>query len=414
MLALGGLAVAWVVLVRRVPEAFLGLLLVAGPLESTTFGDRVASRLTAVAHVETSLTAIALLGVLTSAGYHGWRRRNAAFQAPQSAIAFVLLMAMLLAASFHSPDPAGAFAKAMKFESITALGFFAPLLIIDGRRSLVRFAAAVAGIGFTIALFATQTGHASHPLTLPGSDSEIVVGEYAGLGLIAIVAILWPLTPGLWRLLWAPPAAIMLNALVGAGSRGALLATTMAIVVALAFLLKHGKTRGPALAVVLAIGIAAPIIWATSPPAARAKYLATVSVDQASQALNAGGGERQEIVSAGVALFRENPLGVGTAGYTKLTGFVWPHNIIVELGAELGVVGIVLFLLIIAGVVARVAAPIRRGSTETLGAAVLALALLALSFSSFDLNGNRSMWLLLGVALAAGAQGAAPPRRAAR
>jgi O-antigen/teichoic acid export membrane protein/O-antigen ligase len=389
-LALGVVVVVAVVLVRFLPEAFLALLMVSGPLSSTSLAGVV----------PVGLTTIALSGTLAAIAVLGWRRRDLPFRLPRAVIPFGLLVALLFGAGFHSPDPGGALDKAFTFATITTAAFLAPLFIIDGRRSLMRFAALVALTGMLVGIFAVNTGHDSHPLTLPGSDSEIVVGQYAGLGLIAVLTILWPLTPGVWRAVWIVPAALAAPALVGAGSRGALLGTVLAIVSAVPFLLARRETRLSTLAVLITLAVAAPTIWATSPPAAQEKYLATIRVDQASQALDAGGGQRQEILDAAVRLFEANPLGVGTDGYPALTGFEWPHNIILELGAEVGIIGIALFLAIVAGVARPLVHAIRAGRTEAIGAGALAVSTLVLALSSFDLNNNRAMWLMLGVALA--------------
>jgi O-antigen ligase len=238
---------------------------------------------------------------------------------------------------------------------------------------------------------------------LPGSENEIDVGLLTGLGLVALIAYLWPATPGLWRALWLAPAAILLWRLVGAGSRGALLGAAIAVAVALALQLWRPRTRGPALALLAILVALAPIAWTSSSPDARAKYTAVLQLsgDGPAAALDAGGGERSEIAAAATQIFLDNPMGVGTDGYAPLSGWDRPHNIVLELGSELGVAGIAVFALLLAGVAAAVLPQVRRAGApaEAIAATALLVVPLTVAFSSFDLNDNRMLWLCLGVAL---------------
>ena len=199
------------------------------------------------------------------------------------------------------------------------------------------------------------------------------------------------------------------STVVSAGSRGALAGVIVATVIALALqILRLTNARIAAVSLLVLVAVAAPIVVATSPPQAQAKYLAVLQGgDGGLQRLDAGGGARSEITSSAVDMFADHPLGVGTAGYPALTGFPWPHNIILELGAELGVLGIALFLVLLVATLLALARGSLRSShaPEAIGAVALLLVPLMLSLSSYDLNGNRIMWTMFGVALVVGAAG---------
>lgn len=381
------------------PELMLVVLIFAGPLEASDYGDLLPfDPTTAAAGALVLALAVAVI------------RERAAWPAkplPRAAALPVGIAAMAMFAVLWSPDVPGGITKAATFATVSLLVFFAPLVLLTGRTEMWRFMAGLAAAGTAMALLATETGHPARPLALPGSPSEIDVGLLTGLGLLAVVAYLIPQTPGWARVFWAIPGAIMLLTLVGAGSRGALLGAAAGLVVAAVAWMVLRPTARPLVAAMALLALAAaPLVWSTAPDDARARYTSVFGGgDGLLQAADAAGGDRSQIMASAVQMFRDNPLGVGTAGYPSLTGYVWPHNIILELGAELGVVAIVLFICLVAAAVAALVQAGRRGrfSPEVAGAAALLALPLVLSMSSFDLNGNRALWMALGAALAVGA-----------
>lgn len=399
VLAVGLLVVVGALVAWYAPELYLVAFLAAGPFQDTTLADTVPVDLVGASAVGLFFATLVTL----------WRRRGQPLALPGPAAAFLALGALLAVAALHSPDPEAGLAKVGTFVSLTALAFFAPILVLRGRESLTRLALGLVGLGLLVAFIAEHQDHAGHPLVLPGAANEIDVGLLAGMGLVAIIGYLWPLTPGIARVLWLAPAAYLAITVVSAGSRGALAGVIVATVIALALqMLRLTSARVAAVSLLVLVAVAAPIVVATSPPQAQAKYLAVLQGgDGGLQRLDAGGGARSEITSSAVEMFADHPLGVGTAGYPALTGFPWPHNIILELGAELGVLGIGLFLVLLgATLLALARGSLRAGhAPEAIGAVALLLVPLMLSLSSYDLNGNRIMWAMFGVALAVGAAG---------
>lgn len=378
------------------PELSIVALIAAGPFNDAPY----------VQSLGVDATAAAACGVLLAMAVSLIRRKGRPLSFPVATAAFVALMALAAVMAFAGPDRAAAMTKLAKFETFSALAFFAPLVIIRDRRSFIRLLVGVAALGCITSLVAVETGHDSHPLVLPGSSSEIEVGLLAGLGLAAVVGCLWSLTPWPARLLWLVPAALMLNTTVAAGSRGALLGVGVAIVVSLGIqLARRTPARAAAAGLVGSLAALAVIAWQASPPAARDKFTRSLTASEGGLSfLNAGGGERREIWDAAAGIFMDHPLGIGLAGFPARSGFEWPHNIFLELGAELGVMGIGLFVALLAGVGIAIYRRARTpdGVLVASGAAALVAVPLVLSLSSFDLNGNRVLWFALGTALAIG------------
>lgn len=395
LLGAAGLAVlVWVAVVA--PEFLIVAFLAAGP-----FNDAPV-----VESLGVDATAVAALGVVFAMAVALVRANGHRWSFPLATAAFVGLMAVAAVAAFYSPDRAAAVAKLARFETFSALAFFAPLVIVRSRESFLRLMIGLVALGCIASLAAVETGHDSHPLVLPGGSSEIEVGLLAGLGLAAIVGCLWSWTPSPVRVAWLVPAGLMLNTAVGAGSRGALVGVVAAVIVGLAIQLASRTPARTAAAGLFGLLIAlAALAWQVSPPAAQEKFTRSLTASEGGLSfLNAGGGERREIWDSAVAIFQDHPLGVGLAGFSELSGFDWPHNIFLELGAELGVLGIGLFVALLAGVGVALT---RRGRTpggvlQASGAAALVTVPLILSLSSFDLNGNRMLWFALGTALAVG------------
>ena len=178
-------------------------------------------------------------------------------------------------------------------------------------------------------------------LVLPGADNQIQVGLLLGLGIVAIVGYLWPASSGWLRLVWLPPAAFLLVKLVAAGGRSALVGTLLACGVALLCLLRSGgRDRLAAVALVGVLAALIPAAWVSSSPAVQDRYLVTIEGVRGGAGLSADGADRALLADAAVALFREHPTGVGTAGYKSLTGYEWPHNIVLEVASELGILGL--------------------------------------------------------------------------
>jgi O-antigen ligase len=384
----------------HLPEILLVLFLVVGPLKATEAG----ASLTGAAPAGFDLTVLTAAALVAAVCVSLWRWRREPFVVPTPALFFLALGVLLLVGVLASPDPEGGFDKALMFQTFSALAFLAPLTIVRTRATLYRTLALFVAVALAVALTAEEAERSESVLVLPGADNQIQVGLLLGLGFVSIVGYLWPASSGWLRLVWLPPAALTLVKLVSSGGRSALVGTLLACTVALACLIRAGRRdRLAALALVGVLAALLPAAWVTSSPAVKDRYLVTVQELRGGAGLDAGGADRSEVADAAVGVFSTHPLGAGTGGYPALTGYEWPHNVILELASELGVVGVAAFLALLIGIAVVLRRAARRPDLrrEVVGAGSLLILPLTVAFSSFDLNGNRTLWFACGLALAA-------------
>ena len=231
------LGVALAVVAYRLPELLLVLFLVVGPLKSTDVGARVAGSLPAGA----DLTAFMASALLAAVCLSLWRRRDEPFALPAAALGFVALAVLLFLGVPGSPAGEDALDKAVTFVTLSALAFLAPLAIVRSRRSFHRTLALLVVVAVAVGLAAEAPERSESVLVLPGGDNQIQVGLLLGLGAIAVVAYLWPVSSGRLRLVWLLPAGFLLVKLVSAGGRSALAGTALASALALVWLVRSGR-----------------------------------------------------------------------------------------------------------------------------------------------------------------------------
>ena len=383
----------------RFPESILVFFLVIGSLKSTDLGARIGQ----FAPAGFDLSALAGLALVGAVAIALWKQREQAYELPLAAAFFLAVVVLLLVGAFYSPDPGGGMRKVLVFETFSALAFIAPLAIVRTRACFFRTLVLVVAVGVAVALTVQPSVRSASVLVLPGGDNQIQVGLLLGLAVVAIVAYLWPASNGWLRLAFLPPLALLLTKLFSAGGRSALIGTLLACAVGTVWLLRSGRrNRIAALALVGVLAALVPAAWITSAPAVKERYLVTIADARGGAGLDSGGADRTALADAALETFESHPQGAGTAAYPALTGYEWPHNIVLELASELGLPGVAAFLALVAGVgltlVRAARSPTLR--TEAIGAASLLLLPLTMAFASFDLNGNRTLWFACGFALA--------------
>jgi O-Antigen ligase len=406
LIALAAVAVVFGMVAYRFPELLLVLFVAIGPLKATDVGQRMTvliDQLGQSTPIVTDLTVLAALALAAALCLSLWRHRDEEFAVPRAALAFLGLAVLLLLGVPRSPAPDAGLAKALMFVTLASLAFFAPLVIVRSRASLYRTLALVVALAIPVGLSAEAPERSESVLVLPGADNQIQLGLLLGLGVVSIVGYLWPASSGPSRLLWLLPAGFLLVKLFSAGGRSALIGTLLACSVALALLLISGRRhRLAALALIGVLAALVPAAWAMSGPAVKDRYLTTIADLRGGAGLDAGGADRGALADAAVEVFAANPLGAGTGAYPALTGYEWPHNIVLELGSELGVFGVAALIVLIAGIAVTLRGAARSPTVrgEVIGAGSLLLLPLTVAFSSFDLNGNRTLWFACGLALA--------------
>lgn len=112
---------------------------------------------------------------------------------------------------------------------------------------------------------------------------------------------------------------------------------------------------------------------------------------------------RIDLYKDAIAVFFKNPLlGVGIGGGSRHLFFDYPHNIIFEIAAELGLIGLGLFLCMIVIVIKRFITLMRKDSENPfieISMASFLFALVAAQFS-YDIPRNGLIWIFGGIILA--------------
>jgi O-antigen ligase len=295
------------------------------------------------------------------------------------------------------------------------------------------YAAFVAGCLLT-ALYGLLTG-ATGDATDEGRLASAGINPNQLGGYLAVAAILAAtlacnrrLSP-LGRAGWAAAGVLCLPLQLLTGSRGALLGLAVALFAA-PFLVRRGSRAGVAALVALAVGLGAASFFTIVPQ----------TVVQRVTTVQAGGSGRLDIWRMGWRMVQAHPLtGVGAGnfsistidyllrpGVTQRAIYIVDqpkvaHNIYLEVLAEFGAPGLLLFGAIVAGGLLAAAAALRasarRGEREiellARGLLVALLAMLAAAFFSSELF-NKQLWLLLALAIALWSIAGQPRGRAAR
>jgi O-antigen ligase len=106
------------------------------------------------------------------------------------------------------------------------------------------------------------------------------------------------------------------------------------------------------------------------------------------------------------ALPRAPVLGIGTGGFSTTSIEAYPHNLILETAAELGLVGLALLALVLVGGAVTVFGNLASPDDRPRAALILALFAAALvnALLSGDITANAPLWLALGLGLGCAAE----------
>ena len=255
---------------------------------------------------------------------------------PRDFVFYVPLLALMFISLTYTPNFVAGLDKTLRFVFLTLMGAISPFLLVDTPERIRRFLVGLVlgGILMSVNSFFMLGGE--DRLTAPSGETT-ALGFSAGLALVIIWALWFPRMSLFRRILLYPFIAVLLVALVGSGGRFANVGTAVCIALSILFYRKLVVD----LAIMLGAGIAAlPFVRI---PAASLDYLASLAHPH--QAF----GTRSDLMFFGLRTFLDHPLfGVGIQGYRYVTPnpltYNFPHNLLLELGAELGIFAILTFL----------------------------------------------------------------------
>lgn len=236
---------------------------------------------------------------------------------------------------------------------------------------------------------------------LAAQEGPIDLGRDSATGvLIAIFTIL--VASKASTRLWATAVLpVLVVALIAAGSRGPIVAFAFGLVALLALTAATGRARKQLMIVGAGLLFAVIIVPTIVPGSAIGRSLSTI-IGSAS-GLSSNG--RSSLWAAAYGEFAKHPLfGLGTGGFAGLNQpEPYPHNILLEVGVELGVVGLIAVTTMIGSMFLRLAALWRWtvGDDRLEASLLIALFVSALinAFFSGAIQDNLYIWVWGGVGL---------------
>jgi O-antigen ligase len=319
-------------------------------------------------------------------------------------LALLVLMTVRLGVS-ASPDYGSVKLRLFLAQNVTLL--VAGILIGRRRRHTSLFVALALAASTVTALVLVRglvTGHGLATLggrfSLYEDESPIGLARTASVGLIAgVYVLLWSQTRWL-RLLALAGGPVIAVAFFSTGSRGPVLGLVLGLVVLLVLTLRDQESRRRLLGLVLATPAAVFLVTRLVPAVDLKRSLGFLLFGSSSDRSSNG---RYQLWHQAYAIFHAHPLlGIGTGGFPSIVPTdLYPHDLFLEVGAELGIVGVVLVALIVGAAAARLAQTSMGTLGEDRGHAALVSALFAAAFVnalvSSDIAGNNALWLAAGL-----------------
>jgi O-antigen ligase len=379
-------AVVGVAFLLREPLALLALYLAIGLFK----GEAVVKSLP----VDATLALGLLLALVCGVRLVNGRVRPVPFV---FALAIAVVALSLAVSLTWTSAPAYGREKVTTFLTVTMLAIGAPFFLFECWEDLRRFFTWTVVVALPVAALALT--HPSRDTGRLAGDTTIGTSRLLCTG--ALILLLGALGHSRWRLPAAALAAGFVAIAAAVGSRGPIVSLALALAVTLAaWLLRVPRKIAPVLAVA-AVSVA--VVPFVSLPASSSERLSEAARDPVATFRQ---NDRYVLVQQAFQLIDRDPVRGGGAGAfsTSNPSAKWPHNLFLELWAELGLAAI---LVVVAAVVAALAGLFRlawrlpaQGSEQELVYILLAVFvfnLLAVQVSG-NINDNRDFWGMLAIA----------------
>lgn len=227
------------------------------------------------------------------------------------------------------------------------------------------------------------------------SLNPIGIGRVVGVGVVISAALLvtkWKLIKPFWLLL-VPAVIVCLGATVQTGSRGPLLAILVSIV---SVLLVSGVATSfiQRLAVVIFLAVGTMLLYSSS-------------ILDSTRITSSDASGRDLLFSAAFDAIRSNPVGIGWGNfYLEGPNFsrvdeytLYPHNILLEVGAEGGWFALLSFIVLLLFSLRNLLVGAQAGNYVAVVVLSILVFTLVNALLSSDIVGNRLLWLSIGFSL---------------
>jgi O-antigen ligase len=325
-------------------------------------------------------------------------------------ILFLLLCAVIAISLLYTPSVAGVM-KVARFETFEVLMFFAPMLLLKRKRDVRQLFTTVVVLAVVLAArIIINLEHPSKQILNGNEDiTEIGASELLGFGLL--ICLYGKL--GKSRAIRYVCAIFLLFGVIACAARSTIVALLISLIVS-ACAARAGagmlSRKAVLIGLVLAVIVAIPaFLWLRDRPAAQQKVrwkMAEV------EALASGSAVRTGTVSARLGFYRsaldalkQHPIiGLGAGGWSTFYYgedilHYYPHNFLLEVGAEQGVIGLSLLISLLA-MLFRSALKLLR--SDRYFAVVFPMMLFTVSYNVITGSvESREVWFICGVVAAA-------------
>lgn len=329
-------------------------------------------------------------------------------------ISLIVVYIVLLLGYIITPSEVYATDKIIKFSIVTVPTIVFSLLLFDSKESLYRFFVSVAIISFTLSLFALpsifQRGAALAFIGFNGGNYQ-GLARLNGVGLIILVFFfLIEASTKKWKVINLFSVLIVAFVLFASGSRMPIVAFLIAAIYLLcnSMILSRGVVylrkgmRVLLLLILLSLAMLPAIFKSGFLETIIYRFMVLFTEDNG----GASSGGRIDRFSTAYEMISESPLmGKGLGSFPIYFNGEdvsdYPHNMIIEIFAEIGIVGLLAFSIFFAisllGTVNMYR--IHNGFIPTLGMVVVGLFIyyLANSMVSGDINSNRVLYVFMSI-----------------
>jgi O-antigen ligase len=386
-LVVGLVALVGVAVFLVFPEMALAALLTVGTLKA----------IPQIADSPIDLTvALAVLLIIGTALKGGSDLLNVTY--PTAYLLYLPFVAIMLLSLTYTPNFPAGIDKAGRFLVFSGIAIAAPFAVLRTKASLRRFFITLIALGLVVALDSFAGLGGKERLVSAGGDT-IQLGHDSALAIVIVWYLLLPGRSLLSRAFFYGLILVFCVGVVGAGSRGP--AAGLACCIALSFVVH--KELGIKLKsllydfglLTLAVLMVIPIVGI---PQSSYDYLSRLGDPNLHRML----GPREALMAEGWRLTMSHPFrGVGIGGYPVLFRGIgaWPHNMFLEISAEMGVVATFLFAVLLWLGFREALRQLRSPDPTFSQLAATVFAFFTMEFidmmNTGSLNDNRALWLAI-------------------
>lgn len=321
--------------------------------------------------------------------------------------AFAMFAALVTISYTYTNAPLYGGTKLLRFLVIGTILFVSPFFIILKESDFLNFAKIFVGFG----VLTTFGLVASLELRSRNADTDITrIGAGWLVGMALLLLIFYPLTQNRrrQRMLLICLLPILVGGSMAAAARGPILSLTICVFIGMANLIRIGKLKSSAaLLIVLFLLVGVGGAYFALRQTDSEKYAAKAGELEAMASGGSSTGsaaKRLDFYRATLNAIPNQPLlgtGVGSWGvfYYGNDARGYPHNLLLEIAYEEGLVGLAAFLSLLFMVGIALVRMIRESHSHFLVVGLLVLYCVLVSLFSGDLDDNRVLWLWIGIGL---------------